>query len=909
MNRNHRTVWNDCLRAFVAVPECATARGKRSAGGVVAGAALALSSVLLPVGAAHAQALPTGGQVTAGQASINTHGAVMNIDQTSHRAAINWNTFNIGAGGTVNFNQPSASAVTLNRVVGNERSVIDGALNANGSVWILNSQGVLFNRSAQVNVGSLVATTLGMSDEAFMAGSTTFEGNGGPGSIINLGTLSAATEGHIALLGQHVANEGVIHATLGSAILAAGDKVSLNFNGNSLVGVTIERGVLNALVENHQAIIADGGLVTLTAKGLDEVMRTVVNNTGEVRAQTIAEREGRIFLLGGMENDRIEVAGRLDASAPNGGNGGFIETSAARVVMHEGRVVTTLAANGQTGTFLIDPNDFNIGVNAGNGAPADITAAQLVTDLGLNNVTISTATQGTSDGNGDIFVNDPVSWSAPTKLTLIAERNIFINNNISIGNQAGGLALHYGQGAIAENNLADYFLAGTIHTELFFYFSPLIPGNVIFLNGGIFEEKKGSDGEVITYNFRDSAFVTSRATSFADDGTDPDESVSPFALGAFSWEVLPGDGHMIVLQPKDQSGAWLPDPIDGDFVRTNGIDAIAALFGMKSSSVDYINSEDIFDGETTNFSVVFRDITLAAGQSVTMSWNYVGMDYVPFNDASFLSFVNTSNANDSASTIAGLNTEVLVLGATNPGSGNWSTDSYRSTGWQTTTMVAGEAGVYRIGFAVFNLGDDELSPYLAVDVVPGTTRLNGSNFAPIPLDPNGPIGRGVGTVPPPPPPPAPVEPPPPPSATDQPLNNQIAAAINSVAPISGPEQMGSGQMGTLLPATFLVVVEQGPVSDSDGQQSPGNVVFTTPSLTLPFAAPGDLMVVGTPNPGDPANVVSLSEAKQLMGDGDGETEGEREVRVPVSRNSLAQIVNGGVRLPGGVEQKLFVVRK
>lgn len=236
MNKVHRIVWSASRGAYVAVAEIVRSRSKSASG--VCGALL--FGVLLSTGAEAqtnaAGALPSGGQVTAGQAVIATQGSVMNVNQSSQRAAIHWQSFNIGRDATVNFQQPDASAVTLNRVVGVERSVIDGALNANGNVYILNANGVLFNRNAQVNVGGLVASTLGMSDEAFMAGSTTFEGSGASGSIINLGTLTAATEGHIALLGQHVANEGVINATLGAAVLAAGDKVTLNFNGNSLVG-------------------------------------------------------------------------------------------------------------------------------------------------------------------------------------------------------------------------------------------------------------------------------------------------------------------------------------------------------------------------------------------------------------------------------------------------------------------------------------------------------------------------------------------------------------------------------------------------------------------------------------------------------------------------------------------------
>ena len=91
--------------------------------------------------------------------------------------AIDWQSFSIGKGNTVNFVQPSASAVALNRVLGSDVSVIQGALNANGQVFLINPNGVLFSPSAQVNVGSLVASTLSISNADFMAGNYRFEGS------------------------------------------------------------------------------------------------------------------------------------------------------------------------------------------------------------------------------------------------------------------------------------------------------------------------------------------------------------------------------------------------------------------------------------------------------------------------------------------------------------------------------------------------------------------------------------------------------------------------------------------------------------------------------------------------------------------------------------------------------------
>jgi filamentous hemagglutinin family protein len=138
-----------------------------------------------------ASASPSGGTVTSGTANISQSGTVTNIDQSTQKASINWNNFSIKANETVNFNQPNSSSITLNRVVGNEKSIIDGALNANGQVWILNSNGVLFNSTAKVNTAGILATTAELSDADFQNGNYEFK-NSSKNSVINLGTIEVA---------------------------------------------------------------------------------------------------------------------------------------------------------------------------------------------------------------------------------------------------------------------------------------------------------------------------------------------------------------------------------------------------------------------------------------------------------------------------------------------------------------------------------------------------------------------------------------------------------------------------------------------------------------------------------------------------------------------------------------------
>ncbi len=423
MNRIYRTVWNRRRNAYMVVGENTSSQGKSSSS---TGALLA--SVLLGVAiGSPAQAaglaptvLPSGAVVTAGQALIGQNGNSMTILQGSAKAAIEWNHFSIGKDASVHFVQPNAAAIALNRVTGKEGSVINGLLNANGQVFILNPNGVLFGKGARVDTAGLLATTLNISDADFMAGKTSFSGHAGV--VSNLGSLQAHEGGYIALLGGQVSNHGTITATRGTVALAAGNKISLKFSQDALVGVVLDEAALAALVANGQAIHADGGSVIMSAKGAEGLLNTVVNNTGEIRARTIEHKEGKIYLLG--EGGAVEVAGKLDVSAPTGGNGGFVETSSHTVKIADGTQVNSLANMGNNGTWLIDPLDFNISSGTATQTTSGIGATTLQTALGNGNVVIQTQSAGAELGN--INVNAPVAWSA-NKLTLEAHADININ--------------------------------------------------------------------------------------------------------------------------------------------------------------------------------------------------------------------------------------------------------------------------------------------------------------------------------------------------------------------------------------------------------------------------------------------------------------------------------------------------
>ena len=431
MNRVYRLVWNASTGVWQAVCECSKGRGKTKSGksrAISLSCLLAGAFVVLPLSALAAD-LPTGGNIVAGSGAISQTGQNLTVTQTSAKLAADWQSFNIGAGNTVNFVQPSASAVALNRVLGAEVSVIQGALKANGQVFLVNPNGVLFTPTAQVNVGALVASTLNLSTDDFLAGNYRFSGNS-QASVTNQGDIHAAQGGAVALIAARIDNTGSITAPQGNILMGAGKTVRLDLGGK--VKLEVQEGALNTLIEQGGAIRADGGLVYLTAKAAGDLASSVINHSGITQARTLSTGEqGEILLMGDMAQGTTKVGGTLDASAPNGGNGGFIETSAARVKVADPARINTRAADGQAGTWLIDPQDFtiasgNAGTVTGDTPSGDISGATLSTALGSSNVTILSSQGSNASGNGDINVNDTVSWSA-NLLTLTASRDININ--------------------------------------------------------------------------------------------------------------------------------------------------------------------------------------------------------------------------------------------------------------------------------------------------------------------------------------------------------------------------------------------------------------------------------------------------------------------------------------------------
>lgn len=396
-----------------------------------------LGVALAPVTGAQAQSLPVNGTVTHGAATIDTAPGTVTVNQSTARAVIDWNSFSVGQGNTINFQQPNADSATLNRVTGNATTTIAGNVIANGSIYLVNPNGIAITSTGAVRTGGgFVASTLDMTDADFMAGKLHFAGRGKSSAVVNAGSIRAGDGAFTALLGGTVANAGSIIVPTGRLALGSGEQVALDLNGGNFLQVAVPTAALGggALIENSGSLTAAGGLVEIKAAVLRDSIRHVVNMSGTISADSATGSGGRIILLGGADQNSlagtVTITGSLSARATGAtGNGGFVETSGARIDLNSARV-STLAQNGKAGIWLIDPVDFTISARGG-----DITGAALSANLANGNVSILSK-QGAAGTNGDININDVVSWSANT-LTLDAYRDINVNAVMNAAGTAG----------------------------------------------------------------------------------------------------------------------------------------------------------------------------------------------------------------------------------------------------------------------------------------------------------------------------------------------------------------------------------------------------------------------------------------------------------------------------------------
>jgi len=431
VNKVYALVWNQAQGCWSVTDE--GARRRRRSGtrkGLVVMVAGLLGIGVLPV----AFALPTGETIVSGTADILTfdNGKQMSINQHSDKLITNWNDFSVNRGQTVTFSQPTKTSVALNRVIGVNGSNIQGQIKANGQVFLINPNGVVFGNNAQVNVGGLVASTQNITDANFTAGNYKFAGVS-QAEIVNNGLITAADGGSVALLGKTVRNEGDIKAQKGSVALGGGNEFTVSFDSNNLLDLKVDAAAINALVSNGGLLKADGGQVLMTAKSAGSMLQTVVNNQGAIEANTLSRKAGKITLDGG-DVGVVNVGGSMSANALTAiGDGGVVETKGANTKVQLAARVNTLANNGRTGTWKISSSDVTVNPTS---TPGDTTvyADTLSHNLATTHVELSSKT-------GDVSIDGDIAWTSGNQLSVASAGDITLNK--SLKGSGGGTRIEF----------------------------------------------------------------------------------------------------------------------------------------------------------------------------------------------------------------------------------------------------------------------------------------------------------------------------------------------------------------------------------------------------------------------------------------------------------------------------------
>jgi filamentous hemagglutinin family protein len=430
---------------------------------------------LLPLivgGVAHAggtaaPVLPHGGVVTSGTATITGSGSNVTISQSSSKAIINWDSFSISQGGEVDF--LNGAGATLNRVTGGTASEIDGLLHATGSVYVINSAGIVVGKTGVVSTGGrFVASTLDLSDANFLTGGNlTFQGSS-QAAVVNLGKVGSLS-GDVALIAQTVQNTGSITAPGGTVGLLSGSKVLIKDQADASGLFSVEVGATGA-VTNAGAIQA--AAAELRANG-GNIYALAGQTGGLIAATGTARVGGRVLLV--ADNGETELGGTITAQNADG-SGGSIETSGAKVIIGKVNVDP-----GKGGTWTLDPTALTIDSVAANSIQTTLQGGGNVSESG-----------GTVEVEGV-----SIAWSSAANLSLMATSGaLTLDSGASItATGAGNISLG-ATGAFVNNSTST---AVTTNTGRWLIYSAT-PGGDSF--GGL------ASGATAVWNTAEGAAVT-----------------------------------------------------------------------------------------------------------------------------------------------------------------------------------------------------------------------------------------------------------------------------------------------------------------------------------------------------------------------------------------------------------------
>ena len=345
-------------------------------------------------------------------ASINN---VTNIKLDTDRA-IGSGDANIYTGHTVNVDGKLLAV----RDTKSDPTQILGNLNSNGKIIIIDANGVFFGKDSVVDVAGIVATTGNIDNNQLLNndfGDYVIESADG-GSIELNGVVNIAEAGLAAFVSPFITNNGIINAKLGNVVMASGEIVTLDLYGDGMFEIAVDGKLSDALIENKGVINAEGGTVQISALAAKDAVDNIINMEGIINVASATQIGGKIILSGGKQG-KVEISGTLAASGET--NGGSIKVTGQNVnVTEDAIIVADAGENGNGGNTYFYGNDYTIfsgtlsargGTVSGNGGYSEISAGESVGYSGLVDLSAANGETGTLlIDPKHLIINDTYSW-------------------------------------------------------------------------------------------------------------------------------------------------------------------------------------------------------------------------------------------------------------------------------------------------------------------------------------------------------------------------------------------------------------------------------------------------------------------------------------------------------------------
>jgi len=636
-----------------------------------------------------AWALPSGWSVEEGTVTVDdqTPGAI--TFNASDRAILNFDSFSIAQNESVRFVLPSENSSVLSRILGNSQSDIYGSLFSNGQLVLVNPSGIHFGESANIQVHSLIASTLDIQNAMYLDNQMIFERQNGksPSEILNEAFLAAGQGGSIAFLSDKIENRGSLTAEMGSVVLASGKKTTLSLVGAGYVNAVVNEGseeTQEIALLNAGSIHADGGKVTISAKTLGNTMNTLINNTGVIEAQRIVEKDGVVELVsnGAIQSSGSLIVERLFEDAAAFSVGGNYHVGVAHVQNRDGAV--TLNTGDYSGVTQ-DPGDIIV------------SAGATITLIGNTTFWADDDSDGGPNGSGAFIMNLGSSiigqdtWDLtlkaseastlrtiqmPTTFTL-QESKAGSNPVYTANNDITARRVVLGSGTLTMNGFSIDTTAGTGYQQ----------------NGGTFNAGSGAQNFYGGFDFNAGTFNANSSN------IDVMGNIDFTGSGTFN------RGTSVVYLSPAMAGTYT--------VNSNG----QSFYDFRSSDVSGGGNPSV---ELASPLVVTNDFTIESGIFDVSASNYaitVGGNFSNAGDMNFRSGIVTFNATDTGNTIdTGGSGHVFSSVVFNGAGGTWDLTNNDMSIGTSLTITAG----------TFDLNGYDLSMTGAAFENAGILRLKGN---------------------------------------------------------------------------------------------------------------------------------------------------------------------------------------